>query len=448
MLPKTELQSSVSYTPFFNPKFGTLGANVANLWPESTALRRNGKTIDTLGLALSGGGYRSAIFCYGILRGLHELGLLAKVDYISAVSGGSWIATPLAMAENLDYFFNIPEDRANFIEEGFESLLVNPLRLVEEAALTRPDNNYVSDLYGRLLARSFLREYGDYGRYNPLNDPKLIRDHDRPFLIVNGTLNFRRPDTFDITQECFEMTHLYCGSRSLGYLDTKDMLADDATIRIRDSIAISGAAVAVHIPGLGDEVSGHGLSREIINFADGQPTPMPNPPKAHRLDVADGGHYNNLGIESLVNRGCGYIIAIDAEHDPEHKDTDGAHQKFEGLRTLMQRNHIPQPDFVIKQLDRVNQPVHLVAGNSKVPDILYVKLKSVTAFDKVAAKKRYNQPGFLRNMFGRGEFAFDPQFSTAKLDYGFAEHRNLTELGTFIVKENAKLFTNFAAKSK
>jgi len=53
-----------------------------------------------------------------------------------------------------------------------------------------------------------------------------------------------------------------------------------------------------------------------------------------------------------------------------------------------------------------------------VPDILYVKLKSVAEFDKVAAKKRYNQPGFLRNMFGRGEFAFDPQFSTAKLDYG------------------------------
>lgn len=448
MTPKAAIQTSVGYTPHFNPNFGTLGADVGRLWPESSALARNNKSKDTLGIALSGGGYRSAIFCYGVLRGLYELGVLAKVDYISAVSGGSWIATPFAMAENLDYFFNIPEDRANFIEEGFESLLVNPQRLMEEAALTRPDNNYVSDLYGRLLARTFLREHGDYGRYNPLNDPNLIRDNDRPFLIVNGTLNFRRPDTFDITQECFEMTRLYCGSRSLGYLDTQDMLADDQTIRIRDAIAISGAAVAFHVPGLGDEVSGHGLSREIINFADGRPTPMPDPPKAHRLDVADGGHYNNLGIESLVNRGCGYIIAIDAEHDPEHGGTKGTRQKFEGLRTLIQRNHIPQPDFVIEQLDRVNEPVHLASGNNKVPDILYVKLKSVAAFDKAAAKRRYNQPGFLRNMFGRGEFAFDPQFSTAKLDYGFAEHRNLTELGTFIVKENAKLFTAFAAKSK
>ena len=448
MTPKKMQQTGINYNPQFNPNFGTLGAEVANLWPETTALKRNGKTRDTLGIALSGGGYRSAIFCYGILRGLYELGVLAKADYISAVSGGSWIATPFAMAENLDYFFNISEDSANFIEEGFESLLVNPLRLIEETALTRPDNNYVSDLYGRLLARTFLREHGDYGRYNPLNDPNLIRDNDRPFLIANGTLNFRRPDTFNITQECFEMTRLYCGSRSLGYLDTKDMLADDKTIRIRDAIAISGAAVAVHIPGLGDEVSGHGLSREIINFAADQPTPMPNPPTADRLDVADGGHYNNLGIESLVNRGCGYIIAIDAEHDPEQKSGAGYRQKFQGLRTLIKRNNIPQPDFVIKQLDRANEPVHLVSGNSKVPDILYVKLKSVAAFDKVAAKKRYNKSGFLSNMFGRGEFAFDPQFSTAKLDYGFAEHRNLTELGTFIVKENAQLFTSFAAKSK
>jgi hypothetical protein len=452
MASKEKLPPKVSYTPLFNPNFGTLGANVANLWPESTALKRNGKTRDTLGIALSGGGYRSAIFCYGILRGLNQLGVLAKADYISAVSGGSWIAMPFAMAEDFRYFFDISDDRANFIEEGFESLLVNPLRLIEEAAIARLNNNYVSDLYGRLLTRSFLREHGDYGRYNPLNDPNLIRDNDRPFLIVNGTLNFRRPDTFDITQECFEMTRLYCGSRSLGYLDTKDMLADEKTIRIRDAIAISGAAVAVHIPGLGDEVSGHGLSREIINFAAGQPTPTPNPPKADRLDVADGGHYNNLGIESLVNRGCGYIIAIDAEHDPERdpdsNSTDSLRQKFSGLRTLMDRNHIPQPTFILKELDRINEPVHLVSGNSKVPDILYVKLKSVAAFDKVAAEKPYNKPGFLRNMFGRGAFAFNPQFSTAKLDYGFAEHRNLTELGTFIVNENAKLFTTFAAKSK
>ena len=439
----------MNYTPGFNPKFGTLGAAVAAQWPEAPVLKsRNNKKTDTLGIALSGGGYRSAIFSYGVLRGLQELGVLNQADYLSVVSGGSWIGTAYAMADNLKYFFDVPADRANFMEEGFESLLVNPLRLLEEAALTRPDNNYVSDLYGRLIARTFLREHGDFSRYNPLTDATLIHDADRPFLLVNGTLHFRRPDTFDITEECFEMNRLYCGSRSLGYVDTKSLLADDNTIRIRDAVAISGAAVAAHVPGLGDEVSGHGLSREIINFAAGQPTPFPNAPRADRLDVDDGGKYNNLGVESLVNRGCGYIIVVDAEHDPEHKDKKKSGQKYEGLRTLMGRNHIPQPDFVIQELDAANEPVHLVAGKNTVPDILYVKLKSMAAFDKAAAKQRYNRPGFMQNLFGRGDFAFDPQFSTAKLDYGFAEHRNLTELGTFMVRQNAKLFTDFAAKSK
>ena len=45
-----------------------------------------------LGLALSGGGFRSALFHVGMLARLAELDLLRKVDVISSVSGGSIIA--------------------------------------------------------------------------------------------------------------------------------------------------------------------------------------------------------------------------------------------------------------------------------------------------------------------------------------------------------------------
>jgi predicted acylesterase/phospholipase RssA len=102
------------YTRSFNATFGKLGAEVAKGWPEKEVLGRNAKKTDTLGLALSGGGYRSAIFCYGVLRGLHELGVLQKIDYVSAVSGGSWIATPFAMTERFDYFFQHNESDSNF----------------------------------------------------------------------------------------------------------------------------------------------------------------------------------------------------------------------------------------------------------------------------------------------------------------------------------------------
>ncbi len=50
---------------------------------------------DLLGLAMSGGGIRSAAFQLGLLSGLHstrykDRTMLAQVDYISSVSGGSW----------------------------------------------------------------------------------------------------------------------------------------------------------------------------------------------------------------------------------------------------------------------------------------------------------------------------------------------------------------------
>ena len=48
-------------------------------------------------LALSGGGLRAAIFHYGCLKRMHELGLLGHVLNISATSGGSIIAALLQM---------------------------------------------------------------------------------------------------------------------------------------------------------------------------------------------------------------------------------------------------------------------------------------------------------------------------------------------------------------
>jgi|HubBroStandDraft_5_1064220.scaffolds.fasta_scaffold438207_2 hypothetical protein len=43
---------------------------------------------DEVGLAISGGGIRSSTFALGVLQGLAKSGVLAEVDYSSAVSGG------------------------------------------------------------------------------------------------------------------------------------------------------------------------------------------------------------------------------------------------------------------------------------------------------------------------------------------------------------------------
>src|SRR3954452_20292285 len=47
-------------------------------------------------LCLSGGGFRAALFHLGALRRLDELGVLARVDTVSSVSGGSILAAHLA----------------------------------------------------------------------------------------------------------------------------------------------------------------------------------------------------------------------------------------------------------------------------------------------------------------------------------------------------------------
>lgn len=52
---------------------------------------------DAVGLALSGGGLRSATFCLGVLQSLGRRGLLEQVDFMSTVSGGGYIGSLISM---------------------------------------------------------------------------------------------------------------------------------------------------------------------------------------------------------------------------------------------------------------------------------------------------------------------------------------------------------------
>lgn len=54
------------------------------------------KEIPLTGLALSGGGIRSATFNLGVLQALSKKGLLRKLDYLSTVSGGGYVGTSLS----------------------------------------------------------------------------------------------------------------------------------------------------------------------------------------------------------------------------------------------------------------------------------------------------------------------------------------------------------------
>ncbi len=58
----------------------------------SRQARRQSVDQQLVGLALSGGGVRSATFSLGVLQGLARFGLLRRLDYLSSTGGGSLIA--------------------------------------------------------------------------------------------------------------------------------------------------------------------------------------------------------------------------------------------------------------------------------------------------------------------------------------------------------------------
>ncbi len=50
---------------------------------------------DSVGLAFSGGGVRSATFCLGLMQAFERYGMLKLVDYLSTVSGGGYVGSSL-----------------------------------------------------------------------------------------------------------------------------------------------------------------------------------------------------------------------------------------------------------------------------------------------------------------------------------------------------------------
>src|SRR5215213_8622550 len=67
---------------------------------EITKRRETAKVDDDpnerVGLALSGGGVRSASFNLGLIQALQSCGLMPHVDYLSTVSGGSYVGATLS----------------------------------------------------------------------------------------------------------------------------------------------------------------------------------------------------------------------------------------------------------------------------------------------------------------------------------------------------------------
>lgn len=248
---------------------------------------------DTIGLCLSGGGYRAMLFHVGVLWRLNELGLLPRLGRISSVSGGSITAALLGLK-----WKDLRFDGEGY-GDGFEAEVVAPLRSFAAETV----DAWAIGL-GTLSPFSSISDEveGAYGKH--LFGKSTLQDlPDSPRFIINAT-NIQ-------SGALFRFSKPYQGDYRIG-------LIKSPTTSLAQAVAASSAFPPV-------------LSPCTLKVAAGQfdpevPAELTQPPFRSDIVLSDGGVYDNLGLEPLWKR-CKTILVSDAGQkisDEAHPATDWA----------------------------------------------------------------------------------------------------------------------------
>ena len=290
---------------------------------QQACLSPEGARSGKLGIALSGGGLRAALFHIGVLARLAERDLLRHVSVISTVSGGAIIGAFYylkvkqllegARADGLKPSAAAYRQLVREVEEEFIAALQVNMRIM--AFADRQQN-----------ARMLASEYSSSYRFADLFDTyffKPITGRDRsplpdlpirasdadgtvvPTLVLNATaLN---------TGHLFQMTGTFVGESSVssvvGGTSTMPLLPrlfmDDTSLssgqRTRLGRITLGQAVAASccVPGLFEPFSLSGL------YTDEEGGDV-------QVRLVDGGVFDNQGLVSLFEEGCTHFVCSDA----------------------------------------------------------------------------------------------------------------------------------------
>jgi NTE family protein len=237
-------------------------------------------------LCLSGGGYRAALFHLGALRRLNELGILAQVDTLTSVSGGSIFAAQLAthLTREPDAW---PANGG--VVSGWEEGVARPMR-----AFTQRNIRTAAALRGFHPLRVFDRNAAIdalAARYAEGPAPgRLDELPDRPrFVICASDMRFREQWVFDSAGRI--------GSAAAGsFSPTAEWTLARA---VAASSCVPGPFRAMRV-------------RDGVERLQGGTYAGPNRERLVRsIDLADGGVYDNLGIEP-VWRDHAVVLVSDA----------------------------------------------------------------------------------------------------------------------------------------
>jgi NTE family protein len=222
-----------------------------------------------LALALSGGGFRAALFHLGALRSLNEHGVLSRVSTISSVSGGSILSAHLAARV-------VPWPEPGAVHPDWEMSVARPFREFTKRNLRTwpivrrylpPWNIFRGGVQANTLA----------ARYRLLNAAKLSE------LPVIPRFVFCATDLVFGVNWIFERDRV--GDYEAGY-------GEPGNLTVADAVAASSSFPPVFQPvPIGRRVQ---LTR-VGRFPRG-------PRRDHylrRLSLTDGGVYDNMGLEPV-----------------------------------------------------------------------------------------------------------------------------------------------------
>ena len=223
-----------------------------------------------IALALSGGGFRAVLFHAGVLWRLNQQGVLKKLSRISSVSGGSIASGLLAVRwDRLDF-------DAQGIATNFEDEIVAPLR--KFCSLTIDVTSVIAGALNP--SRSAGEEVADAYREHLGMGVSLQALPDNPGFVFNST-NYA-------TGSSFRFARPYAGDYRIGLIWRPKF---DVAIAVACSSAFPPLLAPVELdvdPGLFEHTPGADLW-EKEEFRQ-------------RLQLADGGVYDNLGLETVWDR--------------------------------------------------------------------------------------------------------------------------------------------------
>lgn len=163
-----------------------------------------------------------------------------------------------------------------------------------------------------------------------------------PYHLINAALNVpikssTQDDLRDRNSDFFLFSECYCGSKAGEYFETSEWEEHNDDLTLGTAIAISGAAVSSRAgvtttwwmtplfswlnirSGYWLKVPRRGSSFAIPGLGHfwGELLGLPVSKNSTFQHLSDGGHIENLGIYELLRRRCRFIIAVDAEADPD-----------------------------------------------------------------------------------------------------------------------------------